>query len=82
MNCRDATEFLTDYLGGDLPADPRREFESHLGRCPDCRTFLAQYQITVKAGKRACGQDDGDAATAFPEDLLKAIMAAIQAQKP
>ena len=82
MNCRDATDFLTDYLTGELPADPRQEFESHLARCPDCRTFLAQYKITVRAGKDACGQKDGDAATAFPEDLLKAIMAAIKTQRP
>jgi anti-sigma factor RsiW len=81
MNCREATEFLTDYLAGELPADPRREFESHLGRCPDCRTFMAQYELTVKAGKHACGPDEGDATTAFPDDLLKAIMAAIRTQR-
>ena len=79
MNCRDATAFLMDYLAGELPAEPQREFESHLGRCPDCRTFLTQYQQTVRAGQRVCGEDDGDAATDFPEDLLKAIMAAIKA---
>jgi anti-sigma factor RsiW len=81
MNCRDATDFLADYLSGELPPDPRTEFESHLSRCPDCRTFLTQYQQTVKAGKRACAEDHGDAATDFPEDLLRAIMAAIKAHK-
>jgi anti-sigma factor RsiW len=82
MNCRDATAFLMDFLAGELPPETRRDFESHLSRCPDCGTFLAQYQQTVKAGKKACAEEDADAATDFPEDLLKAIMEAVRAQKP
>jgi anti-sigma factor RsiW len=82
MNCRDATEFLMDYLSGELPAETRREFDTHLARCPDCVTFLGQYQATVRAGKKVCAEEGTDITTEFPEDLLEAIMAAIQAQKP
>ena len=81
MNCRDATGFLMDYLSDELPAETRREFDTHLSRCPDCRTFLGQYEQTVKAGKKACAEEGADAATDFPEDLLKAIMAAIRARR-
>ena len=30
MNCREFTEFLHDYLFGDLPAAERAVFEAHL----------------------------------------------------
>jgi len=82
VNCRDATEFLMDYLNDELPRETRREFDSHLARCPDCVTFLGQYEATVKAGRKVCAEEGPDITTEFPEDLIKAIMAAIQAQKP
>jgi len=79
MTCREATEFLTDYLARDLPAAVLREFEAHLARCPECRTFLSQYDQTIRAGRRVCAEGHDDVLTDFPEDLLTAIMAAIKA---
>lgn len=81
MICREVTEFLADFESKSLEPPVQREFEQHLARCPDCCTFLAQYQHTVNAGKRACAEQDADAATEIPEPLLHAIMAAIRAQK-
>ena len=34
MNCREFTEFLHDYLFGNLPAEERIQFEKHLAECP------------------------------------------------
>ena len=78
MTCRDATDFLADYVGGTLTAAVHTTFEYHLERCPNCRTFLAQYRATIQAGCFAC--DDPRVAAALPEDLIQAILAAIRAE--
>jgi anti-sigma factor (TIGR02949 family) len=36
MNCRDVASQLTPYLDGELIAEARVEFESHLGTCERC----------------------------------------------
>lgn len=79
MTCREVTEFLMDYVARELPADVLADFESHLSRCPNCRTFLAQYQDTVKAGKQVFHEEEADVTTALPAELLKAIMEAVKA---
>lgn len=79
MTCREVTEFLMDYVARELPADVLAGFEYHLSRCPNCRTFLAQYQDTVKAGKLVFDKEEADVTTALPAELLKAIMEAVKA---
>jgi predicted anti-sigma-YlaC factor YlaD len=81
MICREVTAFLMDYEARSLAPEVHREFELHLGRCSNCRTFIIQYQETVKVGRSACAEHDADAAVEIPEDLLLAIMAAIRAQR-
>lgn len=76
VTCRDCAEFLADYVGGDLPADVRDVFETHLQKCGNCRAYLDQYSTVIAAGRRACKQEDEAAAEAFPEELVKAILAA------
>jgi predicted anti-sigma-YlaC factor YlaD len=78
MKCRDATDFLADYVDGTLTATVHETFELHLGRCPNCRQFLVQYRATIQAGRFAC--DDPSIAAALPEDLLQAILAAIRSE--
>ena len=80
MKCRDATDFLADYVGGTLTGPVHETFERHLARCPSCRQFLAQYRATIQAGRFAC--DDPSVAAALPEDLIQAILAAIRAETP
>ena len=75
MKCRQLAEFLMDYVSGDLPEDERAHFELHLSRCPNCHEYLEQYEATIKAGKVACGEDQGIPAD-VPEDLVKAILEA------
>jgi anti-sigma factor RsiW len=77
MNCHDATNFLMDYVAGDLPADVAATFDRHLSACANCREFLCQYRATIVAGQRACEDAHRDARATFPADLLQAIMAAI-----
>jgi predicted anti-sigma-YlaC factor YlaD len=80
MTCRELTDFLCDYLTGELPDHVSGTFEGHLRQCGDCREFLAQYRCTAAAGGRAFA--DPAARPALPEDLVSAILAAVRAMPP
>ena len=75
MTCRELTDFLMDYLAGDLEPGARAEFEGHLALCANCRTYLRQYQDTVAAGRAAFATLGDDTPAEVPEDLVQAILA-------
>lgn len=75
MKCRECDEFLVDYVSGDLAPDVLATFELHLSRCRNCRTYLEQYRLTIRAGKRAC-EAVRAAKVDMPEELIQAILAA------
>ncbi len=75
MKCRDLAEFLNDYVSGELPDESRAHFEFHLSKCKNCHEYLVQYEVTIKAGKMACGEMS-DEMGPVPEDLVKAVLAA------
>ena len=74
MNCREFADFMADYLTGDLPTDSRAAFDRHVAACPNCRTYLANYQATAELGRRAFSGDE-DLPADVPEGLVKAILA-------
>ena len=77
MNCREFTEFLHEYLFGDLPAEERAEFEKHLAECPWCRAYLDSYQKTIQLEKAAFSASENDPPPAdAPEELIQAILRA------
>ena len=41
MNCNDIKNLLADYLGDELEAMQRTQFESHLSTCASCRVEVA-----------------------------------------
>jgi anti-sigma factor RsiW len=73
MNCRECFEFILRYLDGELPPDEHSSFELHMSRCPPCRRYLAQYKVTVDAGKLACAEPAA-APGQVPEELIRAIL--------
>jgi predicted anti-sigma-YlaC factor YlaD len=73
MTCRELTDFIMDYLSGDMSPALADVFERHLKLCPNCRTYLTNYEVTVKASKAAF---ENDAEPYLPEDLVRAILAA------
>ena len=79
MTCRECAEFLGDYVSGELALDVRAIFEQHLTRCSNCETYVEQYRLTVVAGKAAC---EGETAADFPEELIRAILAARLSHPP
>ena len=81
MTCRECAEFLADYLAGDLATEVRTTFEVHLGRCPNCVSYLEQYKTTIRAGRTAFADDPAAAEADFPEELVRAILAARRAER-
>lgn len=75
MNCREFTEFVIEWVDGELAADERATFEAHIRECPPCLRFLHSYQDTVRLGKAACA-DDESLLQEVPERLIQAILAA------
>ena len=77
MNCREFTEFLHEYLFGNLPADERAEFEKHLAECPWCVAYLDSYKKTILLTKEAfAALGNGSPPADAPEELIQAILRA------
>jgi anti-sigma factor RsiW len=77
MNCREFTEFLHEYLFGNLPAEEREEFEKHLAECPWCVAYLDSYRKTMELEQAAfAGPEDGPPPGDAPEELIQAILQA------
>jgi predicted anti-sigma-YlaC factor YlaD len=71
LTCREVTDFVADYLSGELALDVRAVFDEHLAECPDCVTYLRTYEDTIRL---ACDADEPVPA-AVPEKLVRAILA-------
>jgi anti-sigma factor RsiW len=76
MNCREFTEFLHEYLFGNLPAEERAEFDKHLAECPWCVAYLDSYRTTILLGQAAFSAAEGPPPADAPEDLVQAILRA------
>jgi anti-sigma factor RsiW len=79
VTCRECSEFLSDYLDGELEIDVRAVFERHLAACPNCVIYLEQFSATVKAGRQAFADDPRDESCQLPEELIRAILASRRA---
>jgi anti-sigma factor RsiW len=77
MNCREFTEFLHEYLFGELPPGERAEFEKHLAECPWCVAYLDSYQKTIQLERAAfAAREDEPPPADAPEELIQAILRA------
>jgi anti-sigma factor RsiW len=77
MNCREFTEFLHDYLFGDLAAEARAEFDKHLAECPWCVAYLDSYRKTIQLEQVAfSAPEDAPPPAEAPEELIQAILRA------
>jgi anti-sigma factor RsiW len=74
VTCRELADFMADYVSGELPAGVREAFDGHLALCPNCRTYLANYEDTIKLGKAAFADGDAAVPASVPEQLVKAIL--------
>ena len=76
MTCKELTDFLGDYLEGDLPPAGRREFESHLADCTACVEYVRSYEETIRLGRGALKPSDEGTPEDVPPELIAAILAA------
>jgi anti-sigma factor RsiW len=76
VTCREFTDFLMDYLSGELAPDARSSFDAHLQVCPNCDRYLTSYRESVELGKHAFEDEQAPVPSTVPEELVKAIMAA------
>jgi len=76
MTCRELTEFLMDYLEGELPEGQRFTFDAHLHRCPACLAYLESYRQTVALGRLVCEDPCAEVPQDVPPQLVEAILAA------
>jgi anti-sigma factor RsiW len=76
MTCRECTDFLLEYLEGDLAPAERATFDDHLRVCADCVAYLRLYEQTIRLGKAVCKEDHDAVDDEVPEDLVQAILAA------
>ncbi len=77
MNCREFTEFLDEYLFGNLPAEERAVFEMHLAECPWCVAYLDSYGKTIQLEQAAfASPPDAPPPADAPEELIQAILRA------
>jgi anti-sigma factor RsiW len=77
MNCREFTEFLHEYLFGNLPAEERAEFDKHLAECPWCVAYLDSYRKTIELEQAAFVAAEDEVLPAdVPDELIQAILQA------
>ena len=71
MTCRELTDFLDDYLAGDLTSEVRGRFEAHITECRDCLAYLRGYRETVDLVR-----ETAEVPSDVPTELVQAIAAA------
>jgi anti-sigma factor RsiW len=77
VNCREFTEFLHEYLFGNLVAAEQAEFEKHLAECPWCVAYLDSYRKTLQLEKAAfVAREDEPPPSNAPRELIDAILQA------
>jgi len=78
MTCREITDILNEFVGGELAADAAAVLEAHLELCPNCRVFLVQYTRTIEIARAADAEID---AVVVPQELIDAVLAAIRTEE-
>jgi len=76
LTCRELSEFIADYVAGELAPQERSVFDEHLAECPDCRDYLRTYADTIRLAKDAYANEPVPADV--PEELVRAIVVARQ----
>lgn len=49
LTCQEVTNLVNDYVDGTLSFGDRLRFRMHVGMCRNCRSYLHDRQLTIKA---------------------------------
>jgi predicted anti-sigma-YlaC factor YlaD len=74
LTCREAIDYLADYLDGRLPPAEHHRFDGHLAACSQCVAYLRRYGQAIRLAHDT--RHDDDLRTDIPDDLVRAILAA------
>jgi anti-sigma factor RsiW len=74
ISCSHFIRTLSDYRDGELVADDERRSRLHVENCPDCASYLRNYEATMRIGRESLSEDL--AAEALPASLVQGILAA------
>ena len=78
MNCQALiTNFIHDYVEGELPPSTREEFERHLEVCVSCVAYLRSYREAVAMAAQAARAPRLPVEDVPPE-LIEAILASVK----
>jgi anti-sigma factor RsiW len=72
--CASGVSLLMDYLEDALPADVRRDLESHVAGCPRCTAFVASYRETPRILREA-------SAATMPADLEASLLRFLRSRR-
>ena len=72
--CASGVSLLMDYLEDALPADVRRDLESHVAGCPRCTAFVASYRETPRILREA-------SAVTMPVDLEASLLRFLRSRR-
>jgi len=79
VSCKEANQFLDDYLADELPRKQRLIFEWHIRMCTGCQDYLERYRQSVELCRNNFYDPDGAVEEEVPEQVLKGIIAAKKA---
>jgi hypothetical protein len=71
MTCRELTELLCDYVGGELSDELCCTIRTHLDCCSTCVHFVETYRLTIQITRQL-------PATPPPDSLLQRLRQALQ----
>jgi predicted anti-sigma-YlaC factor YlaD len=49
VTCQQLVELVSDYLEDRLAPEERGHFDDHLALCADCREYVEQMRVTLRA---------------------------------
>lgn len=76
LTCKQLIDALVDYTDGRLSLSRRFAVMLHLFCCGHCRTYLNNYQTTIKASRESMTQVDEPLSVEVPEDFVQAVLRA------
>jgi hypothetical protein len=78
MTCREFIDALGGYLAGELGGEAQGEADLHLKVCGDCVQYLKSYEVTIRLGRAAFGDEEPEK---LPGDLVEVILSAVPRTK-
>lgn len=74
ITCSHFIRTMADFLAGELDGDEEKQSRLHVETCPDCASYLRNYEATMGFGRETGSEDAANAR--MPDELVRDILAA------